>query len=107
MMQPIWLKTLIEPDSHRPSSAPVTASGTVSMMMNGCRKLSNCAASTRNTTTSASMNVRTAPAGALELARLAVVVDLRLRRQLAAHQPLHLVERLAERIAGRRGRRRS
>ena len=34
----------------------LTASGTVVMITKGCRKLSNCIASTRNTTTSASTN---------------------------------------------------
>ena len=45
---PIWLYTLsVAPVSFSASSAPVAASGTVSMMMKGEMKLSNCAASTR------------------------------------------------------------
>jgi hypothetical protein len=48
MIAPIWLKIFMdEPKSFRPSIAPATASGTVVMIMNGCLKLSNCAASTR------------------------------------------------------------
>ena len=48
MTMPIWLKRFsVPPETQRPSSAPVTASGTVSMMTNGWMKLSNCAASTR------------------------------------------------------------
>ena len=54
MMTAIWLKMLIvTPYSLRPNTAPSNASGTVTMMMTGCTKLSNCAASTRNTTASA------------------------------------------------------
>ncbi len=59
MIAAIWLKTLIDmPYSHRPTSAPITASGTVVMITNGWRKLSNCAARTRNTTSSASTNMK-------------------------------------------------
>ena len=48
MTMPIWLKRLsVLPAIQSPSSAPVTASGTVSMMTNGWMKLSNWAASTR------------------------------------------------------------
>jgi hypothetical protein len=37
----------VPPASQSAMSAPVTASGTVSMMMKGSTKLSNCAESTR------------------------------------------------------------
>ena len=42
---PIWLNTFkLCPNQCRLSNAPVTAIGTVSMMINGSLKLSNCAA---------------------------------------------------------------
>ena len=45
---PIWLKMLIVWSKYQSeTSAPASASGTVSMIVNGSRKLSNCAASTR------------------------------------------------------------
>ena len=54
----IWLKMLSDMlNSHRPASAPMTASGTVVMITTGWRKLSNCAASTRNTMASAKPKV--------------------------------------------------
>ena len=37
----------VESNSHSPSSAPLSASGTVTRMTIGWMKLSNCAASTR------------------------------------------------------------
>ena len=46
------------PKSHSPTSPPVRARGTVSMMISGCRKLSNWAASTRNTMIRARPKVR-------------------------------------------------
>src|SRR6185436_16914194 len=50
---------LIEmPCSHMPTAAPTIASGTVVMITNGNVKLSNCAASTRNTTSSAPASVQ-------------------------------------------------
>ena len=59
MIAAIWLNTLIDmPYIQSPSSAPITASGTVVMITSGCRKLSNCAASTRNTTISARTNMK-------------------------------------------------
>ena len=63
---PIWLNRLsVPPVSHRPISAPSTPSGTVSMITNGWMKLSNCAASTRYTISSASAKVSsTAPPAA-------------------------------------------
>ncbi len=60
MTMPIWLNRLsVPPVSARPTSAPSTASGTVSMIVNGCTKLSNCAASTRYTTSRARVKVST------------------------------------------------
>jgi len=48
MTMPIWLKMFrVWLKYHSESSAPVRASGTVSRMMNGSRKLSNCPARMR------------------------------------------------------------
>ncbi len=45
---PIWLKVFqVPPDRCSAAKAPVIDSGTESRMMNGSRKLSNWAASTR------------------------------------------------------------
>ena len=45
---PIWLNTLsVLPNTHSAPSAPSSASGTVSRIVIGSRKLSNWAASTR------------------------------------------------------------
>src|SRR5882672_8087091 len=55
----IWLKMLIDiPYSHRPTMAPTIASGTVVMITNGKVKLSNWAASTRNTMSSVPRKVQ-------------------------------------------------
>src|SRR3954466_1744697 len=43
---------------HIPTAAPTIASGTVVMITNGTLKLSNCAASTRNTTSNAPPSVQ-------------------------------------------------
>ncbi|KAG1386953.1 hypothetical protein G6F58_013738 [Rhizopus delemar] len=63
MTMPIWLNRFtVPPLTHNPTSAPRTPSGTVSMMVSGWMKLSNCAASTRYTTSSAMAKVNsTAP----------------------------------------------
>ena len=45
----------------RPSSAPNIASGTVVIITIGCTKLSNCAAKTRNTISSASPKINARP----------------------------------------------
>ncbi|MCW0450776.1 hypothetical protein NB706_003610 [Xanthomonas sacchari] len=60
---PIWLNRLsVPPLIARPISAPSTPSGTVSMITSGWMKLSNCAASTRYTISSARAKVSsTAP----------------------------------------------
>ena len=48
MMIPIWLKMfMVCPKYHKATIAPINANGTVNMMINGSRKLSNCAASTK------------------------------------------------------------
>ena len=54
----IWLKMFSDMlNSHKPARAPTMASGTVVMITSGCRKLSNCAARTRNTMASAKPKV--------------------------------------------------
>ena len=54
----IWLKILmLMPCSLSPNTAPSSAVGTVTMMMAGCTKLSNCAASTRKTMITANTSV--------------------------------------------------
>ncbi len=48
MIAPMMAITLtLMPSRYNPYTAPVMASGTVTMMMNGCRNDSNCAAITR------------------------------------------------------------
>ncbi len=47
----------VVPVKNSAASPPVTASGTVSMITPGATQLSNCAASTRNTITSAKAKV--------------------------------------------------
>ena len=48
MMIPIWLKMFIVcPKYHNDTNAPIKASGTVSMIISGSRKLSNWADNTR------------------------------------------------------------
>ena len=109
MMQPIWLKTLIEPSvepqpdqraghrqRHRHHDDERMAEA---FELRGQHQEHDHQRQQEG-------HVQRA-AGALELARFAVVVDLRLRRQLVAHHLLQIVERLAQRIAGREIRPRS
>ena len=49
---------MVEPAINRPNSPPNAATGTVSMITAGWIQLSNCAASTRNTSSSASPKAR-------------------------------------------------
>jgi len=59
MMQPVRLNTFsVPPATFRPSIPPASASGTVSRMMNGWMKLSNCAASTKKQISSASRKLK-------------------------------------------------
>ena len=48
MTSPIWLNRFrVEPTASSVTSAPVNESATATRIVTGCRKLSNCAASTR------------------------------------------------------------
>ena len=77
------------------------ASGTVTRITMGWMKLSNCAASTRYTISSAKRERDPQRvARLLELVRFAVVDDLRRRRFFANHL-LHVFDRVTERIARR------
>ena len=56
-MIPICEKIFIVcPNTHKLSTAPANASGTVIIIINGSIKLSNCAASTKKISTNASIN---------------------------------------------------
>ncbi len=58
MIRPMREKMLSDcPNTHSETTAPNTASGTESRMVNGSTKLSNCAASTRKMNASASANM--------------------------------------------------
>ncbi|MNR00468.1 hypothetical protein D3C85_1162410 [compost metagenome] len=60
-IRPIWVKMLLSPSvSHTPVSALSSAIGTMRMIANGSARLSYIAASTRNTSSTASGNSQSA-----------------------------------------------
>ena len=97
MTSPTWQNTsFVNPRSNCALSAPNTASGTPSRMMNGSTQLSYCAASTRYTSRIAQPEeVDGRRSGANFLERLTRPGEVEPGRQRLARQLLHVVNRLA------------